>query len=176
MCKSSSASLSRMANSSAIPSAASRRPANSTASRDDASTHCRSSTTTRTGCCSAISARTPSVAAHTENRSPATGGPRASALRSAARCGAGNVDSSGRAGRKMSARPANGISDSVSYPRVASTCMSVARSTAYSRRLDLPMPASPLTTSTPHRPERAVASNSSMRAHSTDRPSNMLVG
>ena len=123
------------------------------------STHCRSSTTINVGPCSAAAVSSPSVATPTANRSPAPGGPRASADESATAC------ASGRASRWWS----NGVSTSTSaeYGKLGLGLDAGGLehrhrrrpwSTSARRSVVLPIPGSPTSKSAPPAPLRAEAS------------------
>ena len=73
-------------------------------------------------------------------------------------------------GPSSSVRPAKASSASLSTPCARSWVSPRACSRAYSTSADLPMPASPRSTSNPLAPERAVDSRASMRCRSARRP------
>lgn len=159
----------RVATSMATPSLRRRLAANSSASDEDASTHCASSTTTNTEPDPPATASRLRTAAPIAKRSPCASR-RASTTSSARACGSGSRPKRSLSPAHSSERPANGRSASDSTPCTDSTRIPADCATAHAQSALLPMPGSPDTTSAPLRSWRALASSSSIRAHSTPRP------
>ena len=130
-----------------------------------------SSTTHNVGRSSAAAASRPSTAAEISRRSACADGASPSAPASACDWASGSAPRQPKTGRSSSCSPANARSDSASTPTVDRTSIGPACCLAYSSSADLPIPASPRTTSAPPLPARASSSNRSMAAHSASRPS-----
>ena len=161
---------SRVANTSAIFSANSRRATNMSARADPASSHCASSTTVSSGPSSVASDDSPKTASPT--RKGLGGGPevRPKATPRASRCGCGSRSSSSRKEEHSCWSAAKGSSISPSTPLVLATRYSCPASIAYSSSAVLPTPGSPWTTKTPPSPPRAPSSKRSSTARSRLRP------
>ncbi len=165
----------RVPTSTARASENTRRAAKTSASHDGRSRRWASSTSTAIGRSSAARASRLSVAAPTAKRlgSGCATAPRSRADDSAPACATGMVSSSGSTGRRSCSRPANGTNCSDSTPRARSTRMLAASVSASASSALLPMPGSPLSTSTPLSPTRAPARSISRVRRSECRPTSI---
>jgi hypothetical protein len=150
---------SRSANRRTTDSAARRRATNASTCAEDRSSHWTSSTTQTSGRSSAALESKLSTASPTRNRSGCAPESRPNAVASASRCGVGNPARPSSRPAQSWCRPAKGSSISHCTPVARRTRQPSARSAAYSRRADLPMPGSPRRTSTTLRPSLASASS-----------------
>jgi hypothetical protein len=161
----------RAARRNATGSGPSRRTANAIAAADSRSSHWRSSTSTRTGRCSAQAASNDIVAAATRNGSADAGADdQPSAVRSAAACVSGTSETRSRIGLTSSSSPACDKCDSDSTPRAVRHLKPSADARAASSSVVLPTPGSPSINSAVDRPAAASASRAAMSASSVSRP------
>ena len=156
-----------------MASASSRRATNSRASCEGGSSWWASSMIRQSGDTSLRWLSRVSSPAPTAKRSAASPGDNARATPSASAWGGGRWARSACVRRSSWARPAKGRSRSGSVPVTLSTWMSSALARTWSSRAVFPIPASPVTISTPLWPSRAPANKASSRCRSASRPTNI---